>query len=81
MGFFIIGINHKDCPVEVRERLHFTSRKLQDGLAYAKTTAQFSEAMILSTCNRVEFYGYTDSEDLKEDSYFALMKEIGRAHV
>ncbi|MDD5226896.1 MAG: glutamyl-tRNA reductase [Candidatus Omnitrophica bacterium] len=76
MGFFIIGINHKDCPVEVRERLHFTSQKLQDGLAYAKTTAQFSEAMILSTCNRVEFYGYTDSEDFPEDRYFAMMKAI-----
>ena len=76
MGFFIIGINHKDCPVEVRERLHFTSRKLQDGLAYAKKTAQFSEAMILSTCNRVEFYAYTDSEDFHEDRYFAMMKGI-----
>ncbi|OGX11081.1 MAG: glutamyl-tRNA reductase [Omnitrophica bacterium RIFOXYB12_FULL_50_7] len=76
MGFFVIGINHKDCPVEVRERLHFTSQKLQDGLAYAKTTAQFSESMILSTCNRVEFYGYTDSESFPEDGFFALMKAV-----
>lgn len=76
MGFFVIGINHKDCPVEVRERLHFTSQKLQDGLNCARTTAQFSESMILSTCNRVEFYGYTDSADLPEDRYFAMMKEI-----
>ncbi|MFH1800770.1 MAG: glutamyl-tRNA reductase [Candidatus Omnitrophota bacterium] len=76
MGFFVIGINHKDCPVEVRERLHFTSQKLQDGLTYAKTMAQFSEAMILSTCNRVEFYGYTDSEGLPDNGFFALMKQI-----
>ena len=76
MGFFVIGINHKDCPVEVRERLHFTSRKLQDGLNYAKNIAQFSEAMILSTCNRVEFYGYSDAEDFPEERYFAMMKEI-----
>jgi glutamyl-tRNA reductase len=76
MGCFILGVNHKSCPVEVRERLHFTSRKLQDGLVYAKNRAQFSEAMILSTCNRVEFYGYTDSEDFQEEGFFALMKEI-----
>ena len=76
MGFFVIGVNHKDCPVEVRERLHFTSLKLRDGLAYAKATAQFTEAMILSTCNRVEFYGYVDSEDLPVDRFFAMVKEI-----
>ncbi len=76
MGFFIVGINHKDCPVEVRERLHFTSRKLQDGLNFAKNIAQFSEAMILSTCNRVEFYGYADGDDFPEDTFFAMMKEI-----
>jgi glutamyl-tRNA reductase len=76
MGFFVIGINHKDCPVEVRERLHFSSSKLQDGLDYAKNTAQFSESMILSTCNRVEFYAYTDSEGIPEDQFFAMMKQI-----
>ncbi len=76
MGFFVIGINHKDCPVEVREKLHFSSSKLQAGLAYAQTAGQFAEAMILSTCNRVEFYGYTDPDDLPEDGFFALMEEI-----
>lgn len=76
MGFFVIGINHKDCPVEVREKLHFSSSKLQAGLAYAQTAGQFSEAMILSTCNRVELYGYTDPDDLPEDGFFALMEEI-----
>jgi glutamyl-tRNA reductase len=76
MGFFVMGISHKDCPVEVRERLHFSSSKLRAGLTCAKDSPQFSEAMILSTCNRVEFYGYTDSEEPVEDRYFALMKEI-----
>ncbi len=76
MGFFVIGINHKDCPVEVRERLHFSSSKLQAGLAYAQTAGQFSEAMILSTCNRVELYGHSDPDELPEDGFFALMEEI-----
>ncbi len=58
MSFFVLGINHKECPVEVRERLHFSDSKLRSALAMAKSQSDLSELVILSTCNRVEFCGF-----------------------
>jgi glutamyl-tRNA reductase len=56
MQIVVVGVNHKSCPIEMRERLAFgpdqlpaAYRTLQDGLG-------LPEALILSTCNRVEIY-------------------------
>jgi glutamyl-tRNA reductase len=50
-----IGLNHKTAPVEVRERLAFSS---EDTAAVLKTMSQHAtveEMALFSTCNRVEF--------------------------
>jgi glutamyl-tRNA reductase len=54
MKFSITGLNHKTAPVEVRERLAFDEGDA--GRALRDLTAQpgVAEAMIVSTCNRVE---------------------------
>ncbi|HZU41705.1 MAG TPA: glutamyl-tRNA reductase [Terriglobales bacterium] len=54
MNFLLIGVNHKSAPVEVRERFAIPESRLPEA---TKSLAQFpgiDEAMILSTCNRVE---------------------------
>ncbi len=56
MKFIVLGINHKECPVEVRERLHFSKKQLESILAGFGAEAALSELVILSTCNRVELY-------------------------
>ncbi len=59
-GFFCIGLSHKTAPLSVRERLAMPEerqRALLEGLADA------SEAMVVSTCNRVEFYFHASSPD------------------
>jgi len=61
MNFFVVGLNHKECPVEVRERLHFSPKRLTAALEEIKTQPEISEAVIVSTCNRVEFYGFGGS--------------------
>jgi glutamyl-tRNA reductase len=54
---FVIGLNHRSAPVEVREALtHGVDDKVvQQKLQAAR--ALCSEAMLISTCNRVELYG------------------------
>jgi glutamyl-tRNA reductase len=54
MQLALIGVSHKTAPVEVRERLAFPSEQMRAALARLLEKTQAAEAMILSTCNRVE---------------------------
>ena len=54
MKLLVTGVSHKTAPVEVRERLAFREEALPAALADLKSREGVSEAVILSTCNRVE---------------------------
>ena len=54
MNFVLIGVNHKTAPVEVRERLALTESRLPEANQRLAQVPGLNEAMILSTCNRVE---------------------------
>ena len=56
MKVFIVGLNHKIADIEVREKLAFDGPKLLEGLMRFKELPEVKEAIILSTCNRVELY-------------------------
>ena len=58
----VVGLNHETAPVAVREALAFPKERLSEALARVREEAGLGEAVILSTCNRVEVYGRsTDS--------------------
>ncbi|MEX2580834.1 MAG: glutamyl-tRNA reductase [Verrucomicrobiales bacterium] len=57
MSIFCLGVNHKTAPVEIRERLAFSPTALPRHLAEICDLGDVSEAVVLSTCNRVEVYG------------------------
>ena len=50
----LLGINHITAPIEVRERLAIPSSRLPDATRTLAHQPGVSEALILSTCNRVE---------------------------
>lgn len=56
MNILVIGLNHKTADVEVREKLAFDGQKLDEGLLALRRLPGIEEAIILSTCNRVEIY-------------------------
>lgn len=58
--FFVYGLNHKKCPVEIREKLHFRERKLPEAYEWIRREWPSVETLILSTCNRVELYFATE---------------------
>jgi len=58
----VIGLSHRTAPVEVRERFAFVESVLPEVLEKLKATGAASEAVILSTCNRVELYVATDMD-------------------
>lgn len=51
----IVGLSHRTAPVELRERLSSTMSELEAEIA-ALRTGPVDEAVVLSTCNRVEVY-------------------------
>lgn len=67
MNFFVIGVNHKTAPVEVRERFAIPEAKLPDALRQLTEIPSVEEGMIVSTCNRVEIIarGKNGSCDLR----------------
>lgn len=74
MSFFVLGINHKDCPLEVREKLHFSPKQLEAALSLSKENPALPELVILSTCNRVEFYGFTEQPGVPEEACSDILR-------
>jgi glutamyl-tRNA reductase len=56
MNILVVGLNHNTADVEVREKLAFDGAKLEEGLRGLAGLPDVSEAVVLSTCNRVEIY-------------------------
>lgn len=56
MKIFVAGLNHSTADVEVREKVAFNGSRLEEGLRRFRELPEIEEAMILSTCNRVELY-------------------------
>jgi glutamyl-tRNA reductase len=56
MNVQVVGCNHRSAPIAARERLAFTSEQIQAALGKFRREFPDSEAVLLSTCNRIEFY-------------------------
>jgi len=52
----VIGMNHRSAPLEVREQLAFSPAQVNCALAAWQDQTTGLEAVLLSTCNRTEFY-------------------------
>ena len=79
MKLLITGVSHKTAPVEVRECLAFREETLPAALADLKRREGVAEALILSTCNRVEVTVTTeDGADPRAivDSFLADHKAV-----
>lgn len=59
MNLIIVGLNHKTSPVEIREKLSFPADAISEPLGKLTNHYGLNEAVILSTCNRVEVLAIT----------------------
>ena len=59
MRLQILGLNHNTAPVEVREQVVFAGDEVGRALVRLKDIEGIEEAILLSTCNRTEFYVIT----------------------
>ncbi len=68
MKIIVIGLNHKSADIDMRERLAFNGPKLEEGIRRVIELPGIHEAMILSTCNRVEIYCDVDEPERASDT-------------
>ncbi len=75
MSIVVIGLSHRTSPVELRERFAFGETKIPTALQALRESKVANEAVILSTCNRVEIYAATSLEPARA---FAELQEFLR---
>jgi len=59
LNIVAVGISYLTAPVEIRERISFNESSTGSGLSELRSMEPIEECVILSTCNRVEFYAVT----------------------
>jgi glutamyl-tRNA reductase len=59
MPIVVTGLSHRSSPVTVRERFAFAEARIPATLQILRDQGIADEAVILSTCNRVEIYAST----------------------
>jgi glutamyl-tRNA reductase len=68
MHVFLLGVSHRTAPVELRERLDFSSRDLGAAVDALAARPSAAESVVLSTCNRSEIYvASSDPARARED--------------
>ena len=65
MPLHILGLNHNTAPVEIREQVVFTGDEIDQALAQIVALDNVIEAVVLSTCNRTEFYVETTDQGVQ----------------
>ena len=73
MNVVVFGLSHRSAPVTVRERFAFGEARIPATLELLRTSGLAEEAVILSTCNRVEIYAATALEPARA---FAELKNF-----
>ncbi len=76
----LVGLNHKAAPVELREKLAFGGKVLEDTLSRFGSDgggqgSYGEEGVILSTCNRLEIYTVASSLDAGHDNVCSLLED------
>ncbi len=72
----VVGVSHRTAPLAVRESLAFAKDRLAEALVALRAETGAAEAMILSTCNRVEVYARQDDPGAVE----AVERFLARYH-
>jgi glutamyl-tRNA reductase len=58
-----------EVPVELREKVAFRESQLPDALREIKRMLGLREAVLVSTCNRVEYFGATANPEMAADAW------------
>ena len=64
MGIYLLSLSHKTTPLKIRSMFAYPAEKKEQVLKGLLVSGQIDEAVVLSTCNRLEIYCHgTEEED------------------
>ncbi|MCT4593249.1 MAG: glutamyl-tRNA reductase [Anaeromicrobium sp.] len=63
MDVIVVGINHNNSPIQVREKVSFSKTDLDIAYSRLKEYDEILESVIISTCNRSEIVSYVTKVD------------------
>lgn len=75
MHIIVAGLSHKTAPVEIRETVTFPEQILSDALHMLTGYPSINEAVILSTCNRMEIYVVASDPDKGKDDVIRFISD------
>jgi len=78
MHLFLLGVSHRTAPVDLRERLDFSSRDLGGAVEALATRASAAESVVLSTCNRSEIYVASSAPAQAREEIIQFLTEYHR---
>src|SRR5215468_5755828 len=82
MEIVLVGLNHRTAPVEVREKVSFTTEQALQAASDLRSRGILEETLVLSTCNRSEVYGVPPEEVRKSAdalaSYLSAFHAVAR---
>jgi glutamyl-tRNA reductase len=77
MAVIVLGLSHHGAPLDVRERLAYPARDVVTTLQRLIETAGAREGVLLSTCNRTEFYLVEGEREAASDAWAMLSERLG----
>jgi glutamyl-tRNA reductase len=75
MHLFLLGVSHKTAPVDLREKLDFSSRDVGAAVEALAARSSAAESVVLSTCNRSEIYVASDALDTAREEIVRFLSE------
>jgi glutamyl-tRNA reductase len=75
MHVILLGVSHRTAPVELRERLDFSSRDIGAAVEALALRRSAAESVVLSTCNRSEVYVVSSDPVRARDEVTAFLSE------
>jgi glutamyl-tRNA reductase len=75
MHLFLLGVSHKTAPVDLREKLDFSSRDVGAAVEALAAKSSATESVVLSTCNRSEIYVASTAPGAARDEIVRFLSE------
>jgi glutamyl-tRNA reductase len=72
---FLLGVSHRTAPVDLRERLDFSSGNLGEAVEALAMRPSAAESVVVSTCNRSEIYVASTDPARAREELIAFLSE------
>src|SRR4051812_2551651 len=77
MSVVVVGVSHRGASVDVRERVAIGSGDARRAIEVLQADSGIREGIVLSTCNRTEFYLVEGEADAAPAVWDVLSKRLG----